>query len=97
MDVWFHLHGCDFSWDAEKANATWRLRGIRFEDAAGVFLDPFFVLVDATRSDEPRDAAIGLDLQARLLFVVHVLLHDDCIRIVSARLAEPHEERLYAE
>ena len=97
MEVWHHLQGCDFVWDAEKASRTWKLRGIRFEDAASVFFDPFFTIVDASRNEEARDAVIGLDHQARLLFVVHVELHDDCIGIVSARLAEAHEEVLYAQ
>ena len=62
-----------------------------------MFADPLFVLLDASRNDEARDAAIGFDRVGRLLFVVHVVFEDDCIRIVSARAAEPHEEDLYAQ
>ena len=62
-----------------------------------MFMDPLFVLTDASRNDEARDAAIGFDQLARLLVVVHVEFEGDCIRIVSARLAEPHEEALYAQ
>ncbi len=97
MDVWHHSQGCDFVWDADKARNTWRLRGIRFEDAATVFFDPLFVMADASRNDEARDALIGFDQHARLLFVVSVVIGDDHIRIVSARLAELHEEALYAQ
>lgn len=43
-----------------------------FEQAAWVFFDPFFRLVDASRNDESRDAVIGRDEQGRLLYVVHV-------------------------
>lgn len=97
MDAHFHLEGCDFVWDTDKAEATFRKRGIRFEDAATVFFDPLLVLMDATRNQQPRDAVIGLDRHARLLFVVHLEMHDETIRIISARAAEHWEESLYAE
>jgi hypothetical protein len=37
-----------------------------------VFGDPLFILVDASRIEEARDAAIGFDLAGRLLFVMHI-------------------------
>ena len=92
-----HISGSDFVWGADKAKTNWRRHGIRFEDAATVFMDPLFVLTDATRHDEARQAAIGFDHFARLLFVVHIEFEGDCIRIVSARSAQPDEEALYAE
>lgn len=70
---------------------------MRFEEAATVFADPLFVLVDASRNDEAREAAIGFDANARLLYVVHIEVADICIRIISARRAEPDEERIYAK
>jgi uncharacterized DUF497 family protein len=97
MDVIFELNGNTFTWNAAKASANLRKHGIRFEEAATVFDDPLFVLVDASRNDEARDAAIGFDASGRLLFVVHIEIEDTCIRIVSARRAEPSEESRYAE
>jgi uncharacterized DUF497 family protein len=97
MDVWYHLQGCDFSWNAAKAIETQRARGIRFEDAATVFFDPLLRIVDASRNDDARDAAIGFDTRARLMFVVHAVLPEECIRIISARMAEPAEEAFYAD
>lgn len=97
MDVRHHIGGSDFVWDAGKAATTWRLRGIRFEDAATVFMDPLLVLTDASRNDEARDAVIGFDQLGRLLFVVHIEFDGDCIRIISVRPAEPVEEALYAQ
>lgn len=97
MDQRHHIGGSDFVWDAAKADANWRKHHIRFEDAATVFADPLFVLTDASRNDEARDAAVGFDRTGRLLFVVHVVFEDDCIRIVSARPAKPAEEALYAQ
>jgi len=97
MDERHHIGGSDFVWDADKAAANWRKHRIRFEDAATVFSDPLFVLADASRNDEGRDAVIGFDRLGRLLFVVHVVFEGDCIRIISARAAEPEEEARYAQ
>ena len=67
--------------------------GITFERAAEVFFDPFFRLVDATRSDEARDAVIGFDALGRVLFVVHIEVEGEYIRIISARKATPQERK----
>ena len=95
MDVHFTLGADVFVWDAAKAQLNQRKHGVRFEEAAQVFGDPFLVLVEASRKDEARDAAIGFDASARLLFVVHVEIEDVAIRIISARLAEQKEEVHY--
>jgi len=97
MDRRHHIGGSDFVWDVDKADANWQKHRIRFEDAATVFADPLFVLVDASRNDEARDAVIGFDRIGRLLYVVHIEFEGDCIRIISARPTEPNEEALYAQ
>lgn len=97
MDVEYEHHGDLFVWNRDKAELNWRKHGVRFEEAASVFSDPLFVLTDASRHDEARDAAIGFDAHARLLFVVHIEIEDACIRIISARRAESREEALYAD
>lgn len=98
MDRHYRVGGSDFVWDAGKAATNVRKHGVRFEDAATVFMDPLFVLTDASRHDEARDAVIGFDQSGRLLYVVHIVLEDDgCIRIISARPATPDEEALYAQ
>lgn len=97
MDVRYELNGDLFVWDPKKAEANWRKHGVRFEEAATVFSDPFFVLVDASRNDEARDAAIGFDSTGRLLYVVHIEVGESYVRIISARRAEPEEERSYAD
>jgi len=97
MDERRRIGGSDFVWDSAKANANARKHGIRFEEAATVFMDPLFVSVDKSRNDEARDAIIGFDLHARLLFVVHIEFDGDSIRIISARPAQSHEEALYAQ
>jgi uncharacterized DUF497 family protein len=93
MDTRHELNGTLFVWNARKAAANpGKHDGISFEQAATVFFDPFFSLVEAGRNDEARDAIIGFDATSRLLFVVHVQIEDECIRIISARKAT-HEER----
>lgn len=96
-DVHFELHGSAFCWNAAKAEANLRKHGVRFEEAVAVFFDPLFVLVDASRHDEARDAVIGFDAVGRLLHVVHVVIKPEAIRIVSARRATPAEEDRYAQ
>lgn len=96
MDIRYELNGDLFIWDTAKEAKNWRKHGIRFEEAVSVFSDPMFVLVDASRDDEARDAAIGFDTTGRLLYVVHIEIEALCIRIVSARRAELEEEFFYA-
>lgn len=97
MDIRFELNGDAFVWNAEKARKNWLKHGVRFEEAASVFSDPQFVLVQASRNDEAREAAIGFDSTARLLYVVHVEVESSFIRIISARRAEPFEEQRYVD
>lgn len=96
MDIHFELNGDSFVWDAEKAEKNRHKHGIRFEEAATVFYDPLFIVVDASRNDESRDAAIGFDAGGKLLYVVHIEFEGSSIRIISARRAEPEEEQRYA-
>ena len=95
MDIHFSLSGDSFVLDAVKAQKNLRKHGVRFEEAAAVFGDPAFVLVEASRNDEVREAAIGFDTVGRLLYVVHIEVEATFIRIISARRAEPKEERIY--
>ena len=92
MDVHFDLNGVSFVWDDEKARRNVRAHGgITFERAAEVFFDPFVQLVDASRNEEARDAAIGYDVQNQLLYVVHIVFEDAAIRLISARRATKQE------
>ena len=97
MDIRFELNGDTFVWNAAKAERNWRQHGVRFEEAVTVFGDPLFVLLDASRNDEARQASVGFDGTGRLLYVVHVEFEADCIRLISARRATPDEEHRYAD
>ena len=94
MDIHFQLNGSDFVWNARKAASNpGKHDGITFEQAATVFFDPLFRLVDAGGNSEARDAVIGFDASGRLLFVVHVQFEEAFIRIISARAATNQERR----
>ena len=53
--------------------------------------------VGASRDGEQRDGAVGSDFNFRILFVVHLLVEDEYIRIISARKAEPNERKRYED
>ena len=94
MDIRYELNGTLFVWNAAKAQANIRKHdGVTFEQAAQVFFDPLLHLMDASRNDEARDAVIGLDKQSHLLFVVHIEVHGEFIRIISARKATFQERK----
>ena len=96
MDTHFQLQGLSFIWNAKKAKANIvNHDGISFEQAAEAFFDPFMRLVDASRQDEARDALIGFDMRGTLLFVVHIVIEDEAIRIISARSATVKERQYY--
>jgi uncharacterized protein len=95
MDRAFEHRGTTFVWDESKALENQRKHGISFEEAATVFDDPFVVLRDASRNEEPRDAAIGFSSAGHLLTVVHVECDGESIRIISAWRASAAEETFY--
>ena len=98
MDVEYEARGVIFRWNVEKERANiLKHDGVTFRQATQVFFDPFLVGEDASRNDEARDAAIGADFEFHVLYVVHVLLEDDCIRIISARKADPVERKRYED
>jgi uncharacterized protein len=82
-----------FVWDSEKASSNLAKHGVSFELACTVFFDPFAALVDATSDGEPREAIIGLTEAMDALFVVHLMVQNDVIRIISARRATRQERR----
>lgn len=96
MDIHFERNGVSFIWNSKKASLNKNKHdGITFEHATQAFFDPFFKLVDAGRNDEARDAVIGYDQVGRLLFVVHIEIEGEYIRIISARKATTSEHNDY--
>ena len=97
MDIEYELRGVRFRWNEDKAKLNTEKHGVSFEQAAQVFFDPFLRYVDASRDGEQRDGAVGCDFDFRTLFVVHLLVEDEYIRIISARKAEPNERKRYED
>ena len=95
MDKSFELNGISFIWDSNKAQINERNHKVTFEQATEVFFDPFLIVVDASPAEEVRDAAIGMDKHWNLLFVVHILIEDERVRIISARNATRSEKLAY--
>jgi uncharacterized protein len=95
MNFAFELQGQVFEWDTGKAAANLRKHRVSFESACQVFFDPFVRLMDASPQGEAREAAIGLNEDWTLLFVVHVIRHGNIIRMISAQTATASERREY--
>jgi uncharacterized protein len=95
MDHVFEHRGTTFVWQELKAAENQRKHGVSFEEAATVFDDPLFVIQDASRNEERRDAAIGFSSAGRLLTVVHIEVDGEYIRIISAWRASAAEEGFY--
>jgi len=97
MDLHFLCRGQRFVWDPEKASSNVDKHGVSFELACEVFFDPFLRLEDASTGEERREAVIGLTEDWSLLYVVHMELDADAIRIISARPATAQERRSYED
>ena len=96
MDTRFVLQGITFIWDEHKAQENPRHHEeITLKQATETFFDPFLKVVDASRNEEARDAIIGMDTRWNLLFVVHIELEEDAIRLISARKATRKERDDY--
>jgi uncharacterized protein len=96
MDIVYRLQGIEFEWNKNKEESNLEKHGVKFEEAAEVFFDPFYQLGDATANDEKRDLIIGYSLSSRLLLVVYVE-RGKRTRIISARPATRNERKLYEQ
>ena len=87
----------EFEWNDAKAEANLRDHdGVSFELAKTVFKDRLAVgwLDDRKDYGEERSIIIGMAQGNVLLFVAYTE-REDCIRIISARRATPHEQDHY--
>jgi uncharacterized DUF497 family protein len=89
-----------FEWDDKKNASNLSKHGVRFETAARIFIDPWFVMEeDRVVEGEMRWRTIGEVDGEMLLLVIHLLRDDEddqeTIRIISAREAAPKERRRY--
>ncbi len=91
------MHEGEFEWNDEKAASNLARHGVPFEAAMLVFDDPFAVEFEDDRQDynETRFVVIGM-AENRLLYVAYTI-RNESTRVISARIAEPFEKRLYHE
>ncbi len=82
MGVYSTLDGQGFVWDNDKAASNASRDGVRFEQAREVFLDQLARYEDASPQEEARQACIGLTIEYRLLYVVHVVQEGDVLRLI---------------
>lgn len=94
MSVVYYLQGIEFEWDAAKNESNLIKHGVSFEEAAEVFLDPFYKLGDATRAHEERSFVLGYSFSQRILLVVYVD-RKERNRIISVRPATRYERKFY--
>ncbi len=86
----------EFSWDEAKALLNIRKHGVSFREAGTVFSDPFAVTFDDPdhSDEEDRSITLGFSKQNRLLIVSHTARAGQT-RLISARLADRSERRVY--
>ena len=83
-----------FEWDEDKAAANWKKHRVDFEDAMRVFEDDNRIeFYDIAHSDE-EDRYNTIGMVRDILFVVYTERRE-YVRIISARKANPKEQRMY--
>ena len=101
--VKFRFRGMLFTWDDRKAAANFRKHGVKFSEAAAIFLDDRALIeinsTDEYTTGEERLQAVGM-VYGDIMYMVYVeritVDNKDIIRIISAREATKEEERIYA-
>ena len=83
--------------DPVKNKVNCKKHQIDLAEVEGVFYDDRAITVEDLDHDEERFVTLGLDGIGRLLVVAYHYRGEDEIRVISARLAEPHERRTYQE
>jgi len=87
-----------FEWDQRKAEANFSKHGVRFAESQPVFGGEFALTLTDDESDpgEQRFVSMGMGAKGQVLVVVYSY-RGTAIRIISARVAEPHERGQYEE
>ena len=91
----------NFIWDPIKAKTNTIKHKISFETATTVFKDKNAISIfdEEHSEDEERWITIGMDMETRVLVVVHTFLEINnenmTIRIISARKATKKEQKTY--
>jgi uncharacterized DUF497 family protein len=83
------------TFDPKKDRANQRKHGISLADVEGVFYDDQALTREDTDHPEERFVTLGMDGFGRLLVVAYHYRDEDQIRVISARHAEPREQKAY--
>lgn len=87
----------DYEWDERKAASNFRKHGVDFAEVALVLEDDRAItLPDLASVGEERFVTLGCDSRGQVLVVVYTF-RGDRARLISARRAEPREQRNYFE
>jgi uncharacterized DUF497 family protein len=84
-----------FEWDPEKERDNFDNHGVHFETVEQVFFDYYRMERHDDDSSDIEDRWQTLGFFKKVLFVVYTEREDNFIRIMSARVAEPFERRIY--
>lgn len=84
------------SWDPNKARKNQEKHGVRFSDLEPIFEDERAIIMPERVNGEERSIIIGMDGLARIV-VVSCIIHEDRVRIISARKANKSEKKQYGD
>ena len=85
-----------FEWDSEKNDRNKVKHGLSFEEILTVFDDPFFLeRYDYLHSGADEDRMFGIGSVNGIAVVATAFTERQRIRLISARLASPMEEKVY--
>ncbi|WP_148257201.1 BrnT family toxin [Treponema primitia] len=85
-----------FKWDPAKEALNFQSHGIHFETATNIFKDPFRMERHDDDSSDDEDRWQTMGFYNDVLFVAYTE-REEYTWIISARLAEPFERRIYHE
>lgn len=89
------LASVDYEWDERKAAANLRKHGVDFAEAALALEDDRAItLPDLASVTEERFVTLGCDPHGQVLVIAYTF-RNERIRVISARKAEPREQRQY--
>jgi len=85
----------EFEWNPTKAEANLRKHGVSFVKAVEVFRDLARVEIPDASDEHDEDRWIAIGRVEPYILVVVFTQRDRRIRLISARKAERHEQRIY--
>ncbi len=80
-----------------KLKKNFKKHKVSFDEAVGVFFDALAQQFQDSHDDGNRMIIIGMGLRQRVLLVVFAEYYGDKITIISARLPEKNERKVYEE